>query len=194
MRQPGHSKYLNILLVAAALGSLQGCFPIVAAGVSGGAMVAADRRTTGIYIEDDAIEIKAYNQVSQKYPNNVHVNVTSFDRQVLVTGEVPDEATKAGITRVVTGVENVKAVTNELVIGSVSSISSRSNDSLITSNVKLRFVNNKDFNANDVKVVTENGAVFLMGMVFHKEADAAAEVASTTNGVKRVVKVFEYLD
>ena len=194
MQRIDYPKYLCALAIAATLCALEGCFPIVAAGVSGGAMVAADRRTTGIYIEDNAIEIKAGNQVNQKYPNNVHVNVTSFDRQVLITGEVPDEATRAEVARIVTGVENVKAVTNELAIGSASGIGSRSHDSLVTSDVKLRFVNSKDFNANDVKVVTENGVVYLMGMVFHKEGDAAADIASTTSGVARVVKVFEYLD
>jgi osmotically-inducible protein OsmY len=187
-------RYFYYLLFVAVLGALQGCFPFVAAGMGGGAMMAGDRRTTGTYIEDEGIEIKASNQISTKYKDAVHYNITSFNRHVLVTGEAPDEATKVEIGKLVGTVENVKAVTNELTIAGQTGMASRSSDALITSNVKLRFVGNKAFNADHVKVITENGVVYLMGMVYHKEADAATEVASTTGGVQRVVKVFEYLD
>lgn len=187
-------RYLNCLILAAVLGSLQGCFPVIVAGVGTGAVMAADRRTTGTYIEDEGIEFKTINQIALKYKDTVHVNVASFNRHVLLTGEVPDEAAKADISKIAAGVVNVKAVSNELLVSGKTGLSSRGSDSIITADVNLRFLNNKVFQPVHVKVITENGTVFLMGMVFHKEADAAAEIASTTSGVQRVVKVFEYLD
>jgi osmotically-inducible protein OsmY len=187
-------RHLYYLLLIAVLGSLQGCFPLVAAGVGEGAIMAGDRRTTGTYIEDEGIELKSGNQIGAKYKDKAHYNVTSFNRHVLITGEAPDEATRADISKIVATVENVKAVTNEMTIAGSTSFSSRSNDTLISGDVKVRFLKSKDFSADHVKVVTENGVVYLMGLVYHKEADAAAELASTTGGVQRVVKVFEYLD
>lgn len=187
-------RYLKMLLLAAIfVPSLQGCFPVVAAGAGAGALMADDRRTTGTYIEDEGIEDKAASQIAAKY-KGAHVNVTSFNRHVLVTGEASSEEVKADIARIVTGVQNVKAVSNELAVAGASSLSSRTSDTAITADVKWRFVNNKVFNANHVKVITEAGTVYLMGLVYHKEADKAAEIASTTGGVLRVVKVFEYLD
>ena len=187
-------RFLNCLIFAAVLGSLQGCFPVIAAGVGGGALMVADRRTTGAYIEDESIETKAVSQISLKYKDTVHINVTSFNRHVLITGEAPNEGAKVDIARIVESIVNVKAVSNEMAVSEKTDLGSRSSDSIVTGDVKLRFINNKTFQANHVKVVTENGVVYLMGLVFHKEADAASEVASTTKGVLRVVKVFEYLD
>ena len=191
MRYPN---FFNYMILAAALGSLQGCFPVIAAGVGTGALMASDRRTAGTYIEDEGIEVKAGSQVGLKYKDSAHVNVTSFNRRVLITGEAPNEETKADIAKIVAAVANVKAVSNELTVSGNTGIASRSSDGLITADVRLRFINNKVFDPEHVKIVTENGTVFLMGMVYHKEADAAAEIASTTSGVQRVVKVFEYLD
>lgn len=187
-------RYLNYFFLAAILGALQGCFPVVAAGVGTGALMASDRRTTGAYIEDEGIENKAVSQISTKYNSTAHVNVTSFNRHVLITGEAPNDAAKTDIAKIVSSVPNVKAVSNELVVSGLTGITSRSSDSIITGDVKLRFLNNKVFQADHVKVLTENGTVFLMGLVYHKEAEAATEIASTTSGVQRVVKVFEYLD
>jgi len=187
-------RYLNYFLLAALLGTLQGCFPVVAAGVGTGALMASDRRTAGAYIEDEGIENKAIVQINAKYNNTAHINVTSFNRHVLITGEVPDEKTKTGIAQIAAELPNVKAVSNELAVSGSTSITSRSSDSIITGDIKLRFLNSKAFQADHVKVITENGTVFLMGMVYHKEADAAIEIASTTKGVQRVVKIFEYLD
>jgi len=187
-------RYLNYLLLAAMLGALQGCFPVVAAGVGASALMASDRRTSGTYIEDEGIENKALSQINNKYHDTVHVNVTSLNRHVLITGEVPNDATKAGVEKIVAVVPNVKVIHNELVVSGLSGLASRSSDTFITSDVKLRFLNNKNFRATDIKVVTENGVVFLMGMVYHKEAAVATDIASTTSGVQRVVKVFEYLD
>ncbi len=187
-------RYLACLLLVAALGALQGCFPVIATGVGTGALMAGDRRTTGAFIEDEGIENKAVSQINAKYKNATHINVTSFNRHVLITGEVPNQETKSGVTQIASGVQNVKAVSNELAVSGTTGITSRSSDSIITADVKLRFLNNKIFQTDHVKVITENGTVFLMGLVYRKEAQAAAEIASTTGGVLRVVKVFEYLD
>ena len=187
-------RYLSYLLFAAVLGSLQGCFPVIAAGVGTGALMASDRHTTGAYIEDETIESKAAHQIRTKYKDNIHVNLNSFNRHVLITGEVTNEESKSDIATLVAGVVNVKEVTNELSVSGQTSFTSRSNDSMVTTDVKLRFINNKVFQPDHVKVITENGVVFLMGLVYHKEADAATEIASTTSGVQRVIKVFEYLD
>ena len=187
-------RYLKYLLLAAIfLPSLQGCFPVVAGAAGAGAMMASDRRTTGTYIEDEGIEDKAASQIAAKY-KDAHVNVTSFNRHVLITGEAPNEAAKADIAHIITGIQNVKAVSNELAVAGPSSFSARTSDTTVTTDVKFRLLNNKEFDSNNIKVVTEAGTVFLMGLVYHKEADAAAEIASTTSGVLRVVKVFEYLD
>ena len=184
--------YLLLLLFVSGL--LQGCFPVAAVGTGAGVMMAQDRRTTGAYVEDEAIEDKASDRIGKQYKDKVHVNVTSFNRNVLISGEAPSEAVKAEIGRLVAGIENVRNVSNELVISGPTSLTSRSSDTLITSDVKLRFMSDKRFNADHVKVVTENGTVFLMGIVKRAEADAATEVASTTSGVQRVVRLFEYLD
>lgn len=187
-------RIVSLLLLALVSGSLQGCFPVAAVGVGAGVMMAQDRRTSGAYVEDQAIENKAFDRIGKQYKNAVHANVTSFNRNVLISGEVPSEAVKAEIGRLVSGIENVRNVSNELVVSGTSSMTSRSSDSLITSDVKLRFMGDKRFSADHVKVVTENGTVFLMGIVKRAEAEAATEIASTTGGVQRVVRLFEYLD
>jgi osmotically-inducible protein OsmY len=187
-------RYLNILLLAAALGALQGCFPIIAAGVGAGALMASDRRTNGTFIEDEAIEDKTINKISKTYQNTVHVNVTSYNRHVLLTGEVPTQEIKTAIVEIVNSLPNIAAVNNELLVDVNSSLKSRSSDSIISGNIKLRFIKSNDFKAEHVKVVTERGTVYLLGLVYRKEADAATEIASTTTGVERVVKMFEYLD
>lgn len=187
-------RYLNYLLLAAVLGALQGCPAMIVTGAGTGALMVADRRTTGAYIEDESIEDKTASQIVAKYKKDIHVNVTSFNRHVLITGEVPDEETKNGVAQIAASIPNVKAISNELAVSGTTGISSRSSDTLVTGDVKLRFLNSKVFQPDHVKVVTENGTVFLMGLVYHREADAAAEIASTTKGVKQVVRVFEYLD
>ena len=185
-----------LFLLALLFPFLPGCAALIAAGVvSGvgtGVAVSQDRRTGGIFVEDEGIEIKSGRRISEKFGSNVHVNVTSFNRNVLLTGEVPSEDVKKEIGDLVTGVENIRNVTNEIAVAGISSFMSRSNDALITSKVKGRFIDAGRFQVNHVKVVTENGVVFLLGMVSRKEAESAVEVASTTSGVKKVVKVFEY--
>jgi osmotically-inducible protein OsmY len=181
------------LLVA--LGLLQGCVaPVVAAGVGAGAMMSSDRRSTGTMVEDDTIESKAQKRIDEKYKETAHVSITAFNRFALVTGTTADENAKMDIERIVGAIPNVKGIANELVVGSPTGIVANSADSRITGNVKLRFVNSSKFKADHVKVVTENGVVYLMGLVTRAEADAASDIASTTNGVSKVVRVFEYID
>lgn len=184
----------NILFILMLTASLQGCFPVVAAGAGAGALMANDRRTSGAYIEDEAIENKAFDRIGKQFKDSVHVNVTSYNRNVLISGEVPDAQTKAQVERIIANIQNVGKIHNELAIAGQSSLTSRSNDTLITSNVKLRFMGDKRFSANNIKVVTENGTVYLMGIVRHSEAQAAAEVASGSSGVSRVVELFEYVE
>ena len=183
-----------ILLIMIFSASLQGCFPVVAAGAGAGVMMVQDRRTSGAIVEDESIEAKAFDRISTQFKDNVHVSVTSYNRNVLITGEVPDSDTKAQVERVVANIRNVAKIYNELVIGPNSSLTDRSNDALITSNVKLRFVGDKRFSTNSIKVVTENNIVYLMGIVKHSEGQAASEVASGSQGVKSVVTLFEYVD
>ena len=180
---------LTAILVAATL--LQGCFPLAVTGMGAAALMASDRRTTGMYIEDETIEWKVIPRLRNDFPS-AHVNATSFNRRVLLTGEAPNEETKAKIEEAVRRVENVREVTNELQVAGASSLASRGNDLLVTSNVKARMVNNGRFSPNHVKVVTEQGAVYLMGIVTQAEGDAAVEITRNASGVSRVVKVFEY--
>jgi len=186
-------RYLWILLFALSAITLQGCFPLAAIGVGATALVVDDRRSAGIYIEDENIEWKARSVLIDKF-KDAHVNVTSYNLSALLTGEVADEKTKADIGESIRRVTSVKGVTNELAVGGKSSLGARSNDALITTNVKARFLGAKGFSSNYVKVVTEANVVYLMGIVTKEEGDAAAEVARTTSGVSRVIKVFEIID
>lgn len=181
------------LVGAAVLPALQGCFPIAAGGAAAGAAMFADRRTSGSYVEDEGIEWRARSRIKERFGSSVNVSVTSYNRNVLLTGQVVDENTRAEAGRIVSGVENVQGVVNELEVAGISSLSSRGNDAMITSMVKARFVDDQSFAANHVKVVTEAGTVYLMGIVTRAEADAATEVARTTKGVQKVVRVFEYI-
>ena len=185
-------KLIAAAAFAALASPLQGCFPLAVTGVGMGALMAADRRTTGTYIEDEGIEWKALARL-REISVGAHVNATSFNRRVLLTGEAPTEATKTQIGEAIRTIPNVKEVANELQIAGPSSLASRGNDALITSNVKARMVNNGKFSPQHVKVVTEAGVVYLMGLVSPTEGDAAVEVARNTSGVSRVVKVFEYI-
>jgi osmotically-inducible protein OsmY len=186
-------RLLAAVLVAATASGLSGCFPLVAVGVGAGTLMIVDRRTSGAYYEDETIEWKVQGRIGERFGDRVHVNSTSYNRNVLLTGEVPDEAARGEVERLATGVPNVRAVTNELKVGAASSFSARSNDAYLTSQVKARFVEANRFSPNLVKVVTESGTVFLMGLVTQAEADAATEIARTTGGVQKVVRIFEYI-
>ena len=191
MRSP--IKIATWLLIAASTLVLQGCFTLAATGIGATVMMVDDRRSTGIYIEDENIEWKARARLIDGFRDG-HVNVTSFNLSVLLTGEVPGEQMKKDIEQAIRGIASVKNVTNELAVAGNASLASRSSDSLVTTSTKARFINNGKFSTNPVKVVTEAGTVFLMGIVTPAEGDAAAEIARTTSGVARVVKVFEYLE
>jgi osmotically-inducible protein OsmY len=188
-------RILVSLLVLAALPLLHGCAAVAIGGVAaGGVMVAQDRRTVGTMTEDEGIEQKAVGRIGERFKDTVHINATSFNRIVLLTGEVPDAAAKTEVERITRGVENVRNVYNETQVSGLSSFTARSNDSIITSKVKGRFLDAGKFNTLHVKVVTENNVVYLMGLVKKQEADAATEIARTTSGVQKVVRVFEYID
>jgi len=186
----------GLVLLILCVPFLSGCALLVAAGVATGVgtgvAMSNDRRTSGIFVEDEGIEMKSGRLISEKYGSNVHVNVTSYNRNVLLTGEVPSDAAKADIGNLVRGVENVRSVVNEIAVGPASTYGSRSSDTLITSKVKARFIDGGKFQVNHVKVVTENGIVYLLGLVNRKEADSAVDIAGSTSGVRKVVKVFEY--
>lgn len=183
----------TLLIGATVLPALQGCFPVVAAGVTSGVMATVDRRSLGTQTEDETIEWKASAQVSEKLGDKAHLNFTSYNRKVLMTGEVPNEDAKSEAERIVGGLPNVQSVHNELVVGPASSFTNRSNDSFITSKIKSRSVDSGKFNPVHVKVVTEAGSAFLLGMVTQAEADAAINVARTTAGVKKVVNLMEII-
>jgi len=185
----------GILILVAGLSLLQGCAPLVVGGaVATGFLVSEDRRTVGTMTDDQTIEVKTSNRIAETLKGDLHVNVTSYNKAVLLTGEVPDDAAKDQAERISKGVENVRIVYNELAVRGVTPISSRTNDSVITSKVKGRFVDGQKFNPIHVKVVTENSVVYLLGLVKKQEADAATEIARTTSGVRKVVRVFEYID
>jgi osmotically-inducible protein OsmY len=174
---------------------LQSCIPLlVGAGVGAGVMVAEDRRTNATILEDQTIEVRAKNRIAEKYGEQGNMAVTSFNRFILLTGQAPTEEIKQDVAVLVLEVPNVRNVQNEIVVGGNSSTTTHASDALLTSRVKGRLSQNKDVGASHVKVVSENGSVFLMGLVTRAEADSASQTAATTSGAQRVVKVFEYLD
>lgn len=185
-----------VTLIVLVLPVMQACMAplLVGAGIGAGVMISEDRRTGGAMLEDQTIEVKTKNRIEEKYGEQVRINVTSYNRFVLLTGEAPSEEIRKDLGVLALEVSNVRNVQNETIVAGHSSLASRSADSLTTSRVKGRLTQNKDVGANHVKVVTENSTTYLMGLVTRAEADAAAQTAATTSGVQRVVKVFEYLD
>jgi len=174
-----------------------GCALLVAAGVATvgtGVAVSQDRRTGGMLVEDQNIESKSNQRIRDKMGGNLHVNVVSFNRNVLLTGEVPSESARKEIEQIVKDVEHVRNVLNEIAMGPASSFASRSNDALITSKVKGRFMDGGKFQINHVKVITEDSVVYLLGIVNTDEAGSAVDIARSTKGVRKVVKVFEYMN
>ena len=180
------------LALAVALPTLQACFPLAVTGMGAAALMATDRRTAGTYIEDEGIELKSLGPLRDVNSRGGHVNATSYNRRVLLTGEAPTEELRKQAEDAVRKVENVRDVVNEIQVAGASSLASRGQDALVTSNVKARMVNNHKFSPSHVKVLTEQGVVYLMGIVSQAEGEAAVEIARTTSGVNRVVKVFEY--
>ncbi|MDO9206410.1 BON domain-containing protein [Methylotenera sp.] len=184
---------LKLILSAALISQITACVPVVVGGAAAGGAMAADRRTSGIFVEDQNIELKAIKKMETNLGEDAHVNVTSYNRNVLLTGEVPIAESKTKAESLIKEIANIRAITNEITVGPKSTLGSRSNDSYITTKIKTKFVTENKFPANYVKVVTENGVVYLLGIVSSAEADAAAEIARNTEGVTKVVKVFEYM-
>lgn len=185
---------LPLAALGAALlaGSLAGCAPlIVGAGAVGTALMSTDRRTAGSQIDDEAIELRAATRLTEAMGDKVHINVTSYNRQVLLSGEVPTEALKRQAEQIVSGVDNVRSIVNELAIMTPTTLPQRSGDALITGKVRASLVDASDLQANTFRVVTEHGVVYLMGRVTPYEADRATSIARQIGGVQRVVRVFE---
>lgn len=184
---------LHLFALLVIISALAGCAAAIVGGAGTAVLVAEDRRTVGTVTEDQGIELKAANRIGDKF-KDPHINITSYSRMVLLTGEAPDAATKTEIEKIVRAVENVRGIYNEIAIAGNSSLTARANDSYLTSKVKARFVDQQKFNPVHVKVVTEANAAYLLGLVKRKEAEDATEIARTTGGVQKVVKLFEYLD
>jgi osmotically-inducible protein OsmY len=182
-------------LFAAALTTLvlSACAPVMVGGAVMGGMSAADRRTLGAQIEDDAIESKASKRIDENLGDRVHVNFTSYNRQLLITGEVPNDQDKQLVEQVVSRVENIRSIFNELAVLGHSTLTQRSSDTLVTAQVKSGLIDAKDLTSSAFKVVTERGTTFLMGRVTRREADRATDIARNTSGVQKVVRLFEII-
>ena len=167
--------------------------PLMFGGVIGGAMVASDRRSTGIQVEDEGIEQRSATAIRENFGSKEHINITSYNRQVLITGEVSTDTVRRQVESLIGRVENVRAVVNELVVGAASSSSDRASDALLVAKVKASMVDTEDVFANVYKVVGERGTIYLMGRVTQREAKRATDVVRGVSGVKRVVRVFEYI-
>jgi len=192
-RRPLLATVLVGTLAAATLAPMQGCIALLGAGAVAGGMSLNDRRTGGTQIEDQSIELKSGGRIREAIGDKGHINVTSYNRVALVTGEVPSDADKAAVEKAVAGIEGVTNVVNELEVGANSTISTRSSDTVITTRVKSGLIDAKDIQASAIKVVTERGNVYLMGRVSEREAARAADIARSQPSVMKVVRVFEIL-
>jgi len=173
--------------------TLSACAPVIVGGAVMGGMSASDRRTLGAQVEDEGIETRAAKSIAQNLGERVHVNVTSYNRQVLLTGEVPNEQDKQLVERVVSHVENIRGIFNELTVLGHSTLTQRSSDALVTGRVKAGLIDTKDLSASAFKVTTERGTTYLMGRVTAREADRATDIARNTSGVQKVVRRFEMI-
>jgi osmotically-inducible protein OsmY len=183
----------TLALATVAAATLGGCAAVVLGGAVGTALVVTDRRTAGVQLEDQNIELKSLTRVREVLGDRGHVNVTSYNRMVLITGEVPTEADRGAVEQAVGRIEGVRSTVNELAVMGASSLTSRSNDAILSSKVKATFIDAKDLQANAIKVTTERGTVYLQGRVTEREASRAVELTRTISGVQKVVRVFEIL-
>lgn len=190
MKSSVQQSVLSLALLASVV-AISGCFPLMVGSAVTGALVASDRRTSGTVVEDNAIQLKASNRIDDALGERVHVNTTSYNRQLLLTGEVPSEQDKQLAEKAASGVENLRNVVNELAVAGSSTLSQRSTDTLVTSRVKANLIDARDLQANAIKVTTERGTVYLMGRLTQREANRATEVVSGTSGVQRVVRILE---
>lgn len=193
MTQPPRKLLLSLLAAGALAGTLSACAPLIVGGAVVGGLVATDRRTSGAQLEDEGIELRAASRVREALGDRAHVNLTSYNRQVLLTGEVPSEQAKQQVEQIVSRVENVRAIVNELAVMGNSTLGQRSSDTLVTGKVRASLVDAKDLYANAFKVVTERGTTYLMGRVTQREADRATAIARTVGGVQKVVRIFELI-
>lgn len=184
----------RMALLAIVAGVLSGCVGVVLGGAAGGASIINDPRTAGSQVEDESIELKAGTRLRghKELDQQVHINVTSYNQVVLLTGEAPTEDMRAQVFELAKGIEKVRTVHNEITIAAPTPLTSRTTDSWLTTSVKAKIVGAEELNAIRIKVVSEAGTVYLLGLVTHKEGDLAAQLASQTAGVQRVVKLFEY--
>ena len=188
------SVWLRFSAATLALLILTACAPILVGGAVTAVALTEDRRTGGAFVDDENIENRALLKVKSRFGSQVHVNITSYNRQVLLSGEATSDAVKRGVEDEVATLPGIKRIFNEMAVGPQAGVIAVSNDTRLTTIVKTRFLEANRFQANHVKVVTEANVVFLMGIVKRAEADAATQLASTTSGVARVVRLFEYLD
>jgi osmotically-inducible protein OsmY len=186
-----HLRTTSAVLVLATC--MTACAPFLVAGVAGSALVATDRRTSGTQLEDETIELRGSAKVRDMFGEKVHVNVTSYNRQVLLTGEVPSDRERQAVAAIVEKVENVKSVANELSAMPNASLGSRSNDLVVTGKIKATLIDSRDLFANAFKVVTERNTVYLMGRVTQREADSATALIRNVGGVNKVVRMFEII-
>ena len=185
-----------VLSVCAALlvGSLTACVPLVIGGAAaGGTLVVTDRRTSGAQLEDEGIELRGTSRIRSNLGDRGHVNLTSYNRQVLLTGEVPTAQDKQLVEQIVSRVENVTSVVNELVVAVNSNLTQRSSDTLITGRIKAQLLDASDLFSNAFKVVTERSTTYLMGRVTQREADRATNLVRSTSGVQKVVRIFDII-
>jgi osmotically-inducible protein OsmY len=187
------NKFLRLAAAAVLAATLSGCAALVVGGAVGTAMVVTDRRTAGTQLEDQNIELKSRTRVRETVGERGHINITSYNRMVLLTGEVASEADRGAVEQAVGRIEGVRSVVNELAVMGASSLTARSNDAIVTSKVKASFIDAKDLQASAVKVITERGVVHLMGRVTEREASRATDLARGVSGVQKVVRVFDML-
>ena len=181
-------------LLSGALTTLTACVPLlIGSAVGGGTLIAIDRRTSGTQLEDEGIELRALSRLRSALGERSHVNLTSYNRQVLLTGEAANAQDKQQIEQTVAGVENVVSIVNELALIGNSTLTQRSSDALVTGRIKATLVDTRDLSANAFKVVTERGTVYLMGRVTQREADRATDVVRTIPGVQKIVRLFEVI-
>lgn len=185
-------RVVRACVLAGALLPLAGCELAVIGAASAAFSIAEDRRTSGTQLDDESIQIRAQSRVSERFGEKAHVNVTSFNRMALLTGEALDPAVREEIGKIALGVPNVRSIANEVQLAAPSSRASRINDEIITTKIKGRLIDTPNVSLVHVKVVTEAGVVFLLGLVSEQEAERAVEIARTTGGVVKVVKLFEY--
>ena len=188
------NKLIQIALVGVALSQLHGCAAVAVGGAAVGTSVALDRRTAGVYVGDQEIELRAMARLREAFPQKTdNISATSYNRQVLLTGQVPDETTRARATEVVKAIPDVRTVFNELSLAGATSLTSDATDAGTTGQVKTRLLRDERVPGTKIKVVTESSVVYLMGLVTQAEANVATEIARTTAGVTKVVTLFEYI-